>query len=452
MKPRWSLFIAGILIGIVVYGLYAYRNRPRRLVPLGPSEIALFVDREVEAEDVKRLYTGAKFEPEYGCYLGACIDLDPNLPLHQDGTGRQRRLPQDFEERVGKHHASYMIYQLYGARTFPTRWVRELGRAGKIVQIALEPNRGLEGVKDDEYLEKLAGQLASTEAPILLRFASEMNGPWTNYHGDPKLYIEKWRLVTSVMRKKAPNVAMVWCPYTTPRSLIDRYYPGDEWVDWVGVNMYSVTYYNQDRRFPGLDDHPADLLSYVYEKYSARKPIAICEYAAASYSAMEDANVPVFAEECIRSLYWALPRRYPRVKFISYFSSNNMQVEHRKNNDYSVLAQPEVIEGYREAIAPNYFLSSFQEQAKSGPMPLRDEEALAKDDRISVWARSPGRRSLVEVLMGEKLIYAHRGADGHSFAWPGGAGAVRATADGKASQTLQVRQRDKLDTERRATQ
>src|SRR5690606_9868459 len=121
---------------------------------------------------------------------------------------------------------------------------------GRYVHIAFEPNDGLDKVKDDEYLREFADDLAATKAPIFLRYASEMNGDWVKYHGDPELYREKFRLVSKVMKERAPNVAMVWCPFSTPVGSIPDYYPGDEWVDWVGVNIYSVTYLNQNLDLP----------------------------------------------------------------------------------------------------------------------------------------------------------------------------------------------------------
>src|SRR5690606_17176725 len=108
------------------------------------------------------------------------------------------------------------------------------------------------------------------KAPIFLRYASEMNGDWVKYHGDPELYREKFRLVSKVMKERAPNVAMVWCPFSTPVGSIPDYYPGDEWVDWVGVNIYSVTYLNQNLDLPAAHIAPTTHLRYIYENYAER--------------------------------------------------------------------------------------------------------------------------------------------------------------------------------------
>lgn len=366
----------------------------------------------------------AKFEPAAGCYLGAYIELDPLLKkVVIDSSDNRRKLPEEFEEIVGKSHAIYFFYLGYG-RPLPMDWVRSLASRGKMVHIALEPNDGLSAVKDDVYLRKLADDMASSGAKIFLRFASEMNGTWTNYSGDPELYKEKWRLLTRVIRDRADNVAMVWCPYTTPRDPIPSYYPGDEWVDWIGVNMYNVTYFNQDPAMPARHVGPTDMLDYVYRRYSGRKPIMIGEYATTHFSALENKPVVDFAVENIRELYQALRTRYPRVKAINYFNSNNLLLSHRQNNNYTVTANPRVLAAYRTAIASPYYLTG-SGSGELSPLPQRSTADLAKnlglkpledgatiEGRITVaaWVAAKIAKPIVRALVNGKVVnIAHRG-------------------------------------------
>ncbi|MDK3156266.1 glycosyl hydrolase [Kamptonema cortianum] len=318
----------------------------------------LYVDRVPTVDEAARNFTGAKFEPQVGCYAGAYIDLDSTITeTFTDRTNRVRRLPSQFESKVGKPHATYFYYMGYRSR-LAYDWIEKLGHEGKIVHIALEPNLGLEWVKDDDYLEEMATMFAKSGAPIFLRFASEMNGPWVKYHGNPKLYIEKFRLIATKMREKAPNVAMVWCPYATPVSPIRDYYPGDEYVDWVGVNLYSVTYFNQNINQPAKHVHPISMLEYVYDLYSAKKPIMVGEYGATHFSALEGKPTVDFATRALMGMYEALPRAYPRVKCINYFSGNNLVLDHRKNNNYALTQHPRMLDTYRNIISAPYFCLS----------------------------------------------------------------------------------------------
>ena len=312
----------------------------------------------------------AKYEPARGCYIGAFIDFDNmlNSPF-KDQNGRVHQDPAAFEEFVGKPHAMYFFYLGYG-KPLPLDWVKLLGQRGKFVHIALEPNDGLEFVENNEYLNSLADDMQRSGAKIFLRFASEMNGDWTNYHGNPTLYKSKFRMISKVMRNRAPNVAMVWCPYATPKYNISYYYPGDDAVDWVGVNFYNVTHHNNNVNAPSIYEHPTLLLSYVYHKYSARKPIMICEYGATHRSATLNYTCPYFARRKITTLYTALPTKFPRVKCINYFNGNNMDfLPLRAANDYSVTNDPIVLTSYRQAIASDYYLS-----APAGTRPIHSRK------------------------------------------------------------------------------
>ncbi len=341
-----AITVAGMAL---IAGISVKRDDPRK-APL--AEIGL----SVQSLEPPMRAGLAKFEPAKGCYLGAYIDFDPTLKLsYTDIGGRRHHEPGPFEKIVGKPHATYFFYMGYGSR-LPVDWIRRLGSEGKFVHIALEPNDGLDRVRDDSYLHSLATEMRRSGAKIFLRFASEMNGKWTNYHNDPKQYIQKFRLVHDVMKKIAPNVATVWCPFQTPVKYIDRYYPGDAAVDWVGVNVYNVTYHDNNIRDPGFHEDPVQLMSHVYKTYSKRKPVMIGEFAATHFSVVEKTERPEFATSKILRLYRSLPK-FPRVKCINYFDSNNIKfVKSRENNDYSVTSHPAVLKAYKTAIASPYFL------------------------------------------------------------------------------------------------
>ncbi len=392
-------------------------------------QLGLYLDRKPTLEEIKQNFTGAKHEPPYGCYLGAFIDLDSTLKeSYKDTIGRVRRLPSEFERVVGNPHSTYFFYLGYG-RPLPKDWVTMLAAQGKIVHIAFEPNRGIQYVLDDEYLFALAKDMRDTGAKIFLRFGSEMNGAWVEYGRDPKLYKEKFRLVSRKMREIAPNVAMVWCPYTTPVNPIDSYYPGDEYVDWVGVNMYSVTYHDQDPKKPAKQIHPVEMLEYVYDRYSARKPMMIGEYGTTHFSALERRSVPQFAERNLYGLYAALPRRYPRIKAISYFNGNNLELEHRLNNNYAVTQNDSVLTAYRKVTEPEYFIkdasmfgvsasieptldgNDLVANAPVSPLPLRDGDVVKGKLDFSAWARTTDNEMVMKFRIDGRLLYEGKGKD-----------------------------------------
>jgi hypothetical protein len=404
LLPRW-------LVLFVIACIYVLPT-PCKLQALTRSGIGayakpqaiLYIRRAPTVLEVAKKNTRAKYEPDAGCYLGGYIEFDNTLKRKVIDYDRvARRDPAEFEERVGRRHAMYFFYVGYG-RPVPLGWIRWLAAHGKFAHIALEPNDGLDRVRDDAYLRRLADDLAATHARIFLRFGSEMNGEWTNYH-NPQAFREKFRLVYSVMRKRAPNVALVWCPYATPIRNIPNYYPGDDACDWIGVNMYSVIYHDNNRNTPCEQEHPNDLLATIYNRYSARKPMMVCEFGATHYSDCDKQLRPDFAALKIGTLYDALPRLYPRVKAINYFDLSTDGV----HNNYSVTDNPSVLEAYRRSTADGYFLSEAP-TAPGGPrtgipMPIRKGELLRGNVTLSCFARGPSDRVTVQYRLDGTRIY-----------------------------------------------
>lgn len=399
---------------------------PAAAAPVKPTRIAdfsrpvaqLFIDRTPAPAEIAARNTGARFEPPLGCYLGAYIELDTTLNrMIVDHDSIPRRDPAQFEERVARPHAMYFFYLGYGKQP-PLGWIRTLAERRKFVHIALEPNDGLDRVQEDAYLTRLADDLARTGASIFLRFGSEMNGAWTNYHQAGQ-FREKFRLVYTVMHRRAPNVALVWCPYAMPVGNIADYYPGDAYTDWVGVNMYSVIYHDNRRSAYCEHEHPNDLLAAVYTGYARRKPMMICEFAATHYSLCDRRMRPDFARRKISTLYAALPRLFPRIKAINYFDLTADGV----HNDYSVTTEPSINRTYRSAVGSSYYLSGGEDPSRppgSIPMPIREGERVSGVVRVSCFARTPSDRVVVTYLLDGRAVYRANSAERWTWDWDTG--------------------------------
>ena len=296
------------------------------------------------------------YEPATGCYIGAFVDLDNNVGGEIG----------DFERLTGKKHATYFRYVGYG-QPFPYKWVLDLHSRQAVPHIAWEPNEGLGPVKDDDYLHGWAQAAARAGGPIFLRYASEMNGNWMAYSGDPDQYVAKWRLVYKIMHEEAPNVVMIWCPYAMPRATIPLYYPGDDYVDWVGVNLYSVYHADGDPTKPPSED-PRELLRYVYDLFAYRKPIAICEYAATHYCVATKTPVVDFCLDNMTKLYTSLPTQFPRVRMINWFSVDTER-NNLAHNNYSVTDNPQVLQAYSQLVGNTYFLSTVPDEVSLAARP-----------------------------------------------------------------------------------
>lgn len=163
------------------------------------------------------------------------------------------------------------IYQAWGDRedeaTFPARSAGTISRLGSVPMItwepwvkdfdsALRPNLPSGAEREyaslasiargdyDFYIVPWAAQAAKYGKPLFLRFAHEMNDPyrypWGPQNGNrPDDFIAAWKHVHLVFQKmNATNVLWVWSPHIS-MPWFEYYYPGAEYVDWVGTGVLN---------------------------------------------------------------------------------------------------------------------------------------------------------------------------------------------------------------------
>ncbi len=143
----------------------------------------------------------------------------------------------------------------------------------------------------DEYLKKYAQDLKAFGKPVLFRLNNEMNGDWCWYSAfytarDTSIYKELWRYIRAVFDAEGvDNLIWVWNPHDV--SLPDfawnnamAYYPGDEYVDVVGLTGYNNGTYFSGEKWRTFNEIYAPL----YHDYLALfdKPFMITEFSSNS--------------------------------------------------------------------------------------------------------------------------------------------------------------------------
>lgn len=371
------------------------------------NEVRVFVERPSSTLGDK-YYHGAKFEPKTGCYLGLFGEGDPGI--HDKlGTGTRETYDTGGERITGRKYAQFLLYYHWGMdfSHYQTHFDRIKG-TNTSMMIALEPSHGLDAVKDDEYLRKFIRDMGNSEVPMFLRFANEMNDPSNPWHKDgPEKYKEKFKLVAKIVKEEAPNVALVWSPNDYPPTQVDIYYPGDQYVDWVGVSTYASYEPGLDPIRQGVDRASyIDQMRYVYETYGDRKPIMITEGAASAVGIKSHENTSNLASDQIKEFYSYLPRLYPNVKASIYWDSS--QDDRNTNGNYRnyILTQhPNILNAYKTAISDPYFLSNIGESSKVSYSDVTTSGLKAGKEKISAFVKTwrPGIGRIDYLVNGKKL-------------------------------------------------
>lgn len=100
----------------------------------------------------------------------------------------------------------------------------------------------------DEVIRQYSSWAKSINRPIYLRIGYEFDGPHNEL--EPNDYVAAYRRVVDIMRAEGvDNVAFVWHSYLfQPYNgySLESYYPGDEYVDWVGISLFGLLYQDAD--------------------------------------------------------------------------------------------------------------------------------------------------------------------------------------------------------------
>ncbi len=173
----------------------------------------------------------------------------------------------------------------------------------------------------DSYITNWAEGIKATGTPVFVRLANEMNGHWVEWshlhtYNDPDLYKLAYRHVADIYRTNgATNAKFVWNPNDASSpdyswNNAPMYYPGDDYVDWVGLTAYNFA----EKQWSGFE-YFDQLYSDLYKDYLRMfpdKPFMIGEFA----SAEENGNKAFF----IKEMFEKIPMEYPNIKSVIWFN------------------------------------------------------------------------------------------------------------------------------------
>jgi beta-mannanase len=258
--------------------------------------------------------------------LGSYLDLGGRT-LRQSLALRRRQLGRD-QRILHLFHA--------WAERMPTA-VPEVGRGRLMISWHGVKYAGINNGSQDARIASAARRLADYGKPMLLRWAWEMNGDWFEWGGanngrNPAAYVSAYRRIHRIFADEgADNVAFVWSPNWNSGpdaswNRMERYYPGDGYVDWVGVSGYNF-----------YQESPATLFRHVVGEYGKRKPIIVTETAAIDHGGQSKAD-------WIGKLS-AYVRKTPAIGGVVWFDTD---VQHDSDHDFRFDSTAASLAAYRE--------------------------------------------------------------------------------------------------------
>ncbi|WP_173076959.1 glycoside hydrolase family 26 protein [Phytohabitans rumicis] len=171
-------------------------------------------------------------------FLGVAIDGAPTDMSKIEG----------FATRVGKKPNLIAIYESFDD-AFAISEARKAYEYGALPVIRWEPFKptlvDIAAGKQDHYILTFAESIRTLNLPVVLTFAHEMNGDWYSWgrqNNSPADFVAAWRHIHGLFARAAvKNVIWAWTPNVInpmPNVKLKPYYPGDQYVDWVGMDGY----------------------------------------------------------------------------------------------------------------------------------------------------------------------------------------------------------------------
>lgn len=356
---RWA--IAALVLNLVLIGIPACKRTPALpAAPQGPFTLVI---------------------PAEGAYTGAYIDFGDNEDeVTLEGI-------ESFEKLVGKHQAIVASSSYWGEQSFPTANLDIIRRHHAIPLVfwspwdrpyhqEMGPDRfSLESIiagKWDAYIDQWGDAARDFGHPLLVSFANEMNGtwfPWSGWFNGAMIPVEKGRdttgpwqgpeafkkayrhVVDRVRARGAANVLWVFhtANYSIPAekwNAIEAYYPGPEYVDWIGCSVYGQQF---------RDDPWNSLTSCLDSPYRTlctldpQKPLILAEWGVGEFPA--SGSKPAFIKDALET-----PRtKYPRIKAAVFWNERWQN----GNGEYSNLranSSPESLAAYRAGVGHPFWL------------------------------------------------------------------------------------------------
>jgi beta-mannanase len=290
----------------------------------------------------------------------------------------QQQAVLDLERRIGRRLAIDHTYVPFGAQLgWRPAWDVELGRIPLITIGNGASTAEVAQGRHDVYLRQLAEGVRSLGKPVYLRYAHRMDDPRNSaWVGSPEHYVAAWRHVREIFA--GLPASFVWSPTAAAfaSDAADRFYPGDDQVDWIAADGYNDPGCRSQTRWRELSEIFGDF--YVWGS-SHGKPLMIGET-----GSVEDAGDAGRKAAWFDNAARDLTTEMPNVQALIYFDA-------RKACDYRVASSSRSLEGFRRlALDPHFQTTPLPPTSTTATTTTRPTSSTRPPSSTTPATTSPG--------------------------------------------------------------
>jgi hypothetical protein len=231
------------------------------------------------------------------------------------------------EAQLGRKTDLHRVYRLWDDEMPDTVLRTDVAR-GRVPLLSIKPKTGsgkqvswaaiARGDADAEIRRQAAG-VASLGGPVLLAFHHEPDLGSNASYGKPADYVAAYRHYRAVFQAAgARNVAFAWVVTTTTfgrAGATDSFYPGDDVVDWIGVDAFNW-FGCSDGQTTGWRSLQQVVAPFAAWSKSHDKPLVLAEW-----GSVEDPANPGRKAAWIRDAM-SMAKAWPQLRGMSYLDAH----------------------------------------------------------------------------------------------------------------------------------
>ncbi|MGR3319779.1 MAG: glycoside hydrolase family 26 protein [Candidatus Anammoxibacter sp.] len=243
-------------------------------------------------------------------------------------------------------------------RGFPLSYVEIIDNVGSIPMISWELDIWgrsneidyLDAILEnrfDSYFIQWSRDCKKWGKPVFIRPGFEMNGNWFSWCSNPDKFKAVWQYLYKLFKREGcDNTIWVWSPGSISFpdeewNQMEKYYPGDQFVDWVGLDGYNQGDENPKKpyskwiTFSTIFNEPLERLN----KLAPDKPVMIAEIGCAESESHSKAE---WIEDAFANI-----NNLPELKLLIWF---NYDKRGEGEADWRIDSSPETLNTFNKCI------------------------------------------------------------------------------------------------------
>lgn len=323
--------------------------------------------------------------PEKGCYIG----FFPGWGELEDKVNVEEF--RAFEVLSGKSVAISPFSNFWGEEYVSLNQLNTMAEYGAVPILrlmpwgepywepyAFQPDFALQKIIDgefDEFLVKWADAIIAFGKPVMVNFGVEMNGNWFPWSGifqgggekgsfgDPNLadgperYAAAYRHIIDLFRKKGVrNATYLFHPNfesypDKPWNDLSQYYPGDDYIDWVGVSLYGESHTKYD--WYGFEEAMEPVYNRLVKLFP-NKPLMLPEWGVREWK--DPSPSYNYKAQFYTDAFSLIETRYTRIKIAIVYHENWREDRRDGLMDLRIDSSNDALKAYRKGIKSGYFI------------------------------------------------------------------------------------------------